>query len=372
MGSKQKADLRRAQLDAYVSVLKALASKKLDWSKRKLLADLRKHLNVSQDEYLRALDAVLKDPEVTAIRDGTPFFKPQDGSGVPGGSDWPGAFPTPPPPPPRIAPGNPGKTGSSPQAWDRNTPADQQASVRPTAASFPRNCRPEGQSSNVRMRPSRGRGSRRMPPGPRADAFRSVGFPSIDCLVGRKVERFRTKPDIGWVHAVVTDYDTNKDLHCIVHNFNMTGAESWEWVDARVEIEMGRLRVMPGLPIDLKTVVPSVILKPEEQTLNTGPDVEDPGSIRKASSQWCVPFEDSMFMRCLEWSGVAELEDMLKAVVARQQSLLDQLISEGAPRPDGEDPLVSALIEREVLKRREAELRKEGKKLKSSDRQGIH
>lgn len=86
---------------------------------------------------------------------------------------------------------------------------------------------------------------------------------SINQLVGRKVERFRSVPDVGWVHAVISDYDSQKEYHCVTFNFNLVGQESWEWVDVQAEVEAAKLRILPGLPVNLKIAVPSVVLKDE-------------------------------------------------------------------------------------------------------------
>lgn len=86
---------------------------------------------------------------------------------------------------------------------------------------------------------------------------------SVNQLVGRKVERFRSGPEVGWVHAVISDYDSQKKFHCVTFNFNLVGQETWEWVDVQAEVEAAKLRILPGLPVNLKLAVPSVVLKDE-------------------------------------------------------------------------------------------------------------
>eukprot|EP00803_Ostreobium_quekettii_P001587 evm.model.scf_7.18 EVM.evm.TU.scf_7.18 scf_7:141849-143027(-) len=58
-----KRPARKSQLQAYIAVLRALSSVKLDWSQQKLMVDLRKQLKISLEQHMKSLDKVLKDPE---------------------------------------------------------------------------------------------------------------------------------------------------------------------------------------------------------------------------------------------------------------------------------------------------------------------
>ncbi|KAK9839223.1 hypothetical protein WJX81_002221 [Elliptochloris bilobata] len=275
------------QTEAYRAVLRAIAATELDWSKEKLLTDLRKELQISNDEHYKVLSGVMADEEVTAIRTGVTMPAPPQAA-MPQGPG--GAVPGPkrrkdgeermplgarldrkqlkkarlaekelaPPPLPVAAP------LAGPRAPVRPGPAQRMAQMAPAPESprlDPRRGpgRPPGRPALAQATAAdaakRGRMGR-MPVGQAGAPLAALrpGEVQINELVGRKIWRFWPDEERQWVEGIVTDYRAADDHHAITYDMN-TPKESFEWFAIRNAREGVDYKLSDGLPLDPRELV---------------------------------------------------------------------------------------------------------------------
>ncbi|CAD7695292.1 unnamed protein product [Ostreobium quekettii] len=250
-----KRPARKSQLQAYIAVLRALSSVKLDWSQQKLMVDLRKQLKISLEQHMKSLDKVLKDPEVSAIREGLPLPARGDGAPATGAKRERSASPQ-----------HRGQQAALPRA---SAPQEDRRSAkaarRSTQHAGGRGSGLKGGRGGRGGRPGKesssrgGRIARVAPRDPKPPASMPRQSPpqaseDVHKYVGRKVLVYAKDSTPQWLEAVVTDYNKDTLKNCITYDFN-TGHESWHWLNVDKEVKRGVLRWAAGPPIDLQAVV---------------------------------------------------------------------------------------------------------------------
>lgn len=170
--------MRFLEQEAYMAVMRALAVKPMDWGKEKLLTDLRKELNITNDQHAQFLGTVMEDEIVLHVREKGPSAKVS-------------------------------KDLRKKVEGAKSTIA---GATTPTAK----------KAKKDKSKPQTGAvasGQRKAPSAPKIDEY-----------VGKKVKRW-WQDEGAWFDGIVTDYKPEQG-HCIVYDFN-TENESFEWYDIR-------------------------------------------------------------------------------------------------------------------------------------------
>mmetsp|Transcript_17460 Transcript_17460/g.52385 ORF Transcript_17460/g.52385 Transcript_17460/m.52385 type:complete len:247 (-) Transcript_17460:90-830(-) len=68
--------LVKLELEAYTAVLRAFAAQPMNWTREKLLSEMRRELHISTESHIIVMEAVMKDEELSAIREGKPIPAP--------------------------------------------------------------------------------------------------------------------------------------------------------------------------------------------------------------------------------------------------------------------------------------------------------
>ncbi|CAK0779853.1 hypothetical protein CVIRNUC_004871 [Coccomyxa viridis] len=253
------------QKEAYRAVLRAVAATQLDWSKEKLLTDLRKELGISSQEHFMVLEKVMSDKEVEALRENRPpegQAQPDAGLGKKRKDSAPlsGARPekklskkprhlelqevgleSPSTPAAMASPADtplgglgPGQRMSRPGQLTGSYPGTGGFDVKRGPG------RPAGrmdgiQSADVKRGPGRpparsapGLSSTVGRPGRKAKSGLAAASYTTNELVGRKIWRYWPLEENPWAEGLITDYREDTEEHCIVYNIS-TPDEAFEW-----------------------------------------------------------------------------------------------------------------------------------------------
>ena len=261
--------IRQLELDAYTALLRAFGaqSEAISWAKETLMSDMRKELRVADEQHRELLGKVGHDETLKRIRT---WRQTGEDPGFPGHSHDPSPSPAvsnsrkkqktghaaqtlpPPPPPPTLkslpAPllspalgaggGSRGKKTRSkgaavaPLVPARGAPGVGVAGVTPGRGGAP------------------GRGaapwSNHKGAGPSSDA-------PVDQWIGRRVMT-RWPEDNTFYDAIVSDYNDNTMLHCLVYDLG-TPEETWEWVDLK-RMDKKDVKWLEGPPVFLEGRAP--------------------------------------------------------------------------------------------------------------------
>ncbi|CAL8468299.1 g7839 [Coccomyxa elongata] len=291
--------LSQLQSDAYRAVLRAVATTQMDWSKEKLLTDLRKELQITTQEHFEVLTAVMQDNEIEALRENR-VLEPQPVTADAGllkrkkdvmGArvdytkkthkkprhleltesplDTPAGTPLPTYTPldaSQQQQRGPGRPSMRPFAYDP-------AAAGPASGGYEAK-RPPGRP------PGSGPGLAEPKRGPGRPPVRLTSQPSLtgrlskrksaistsaagiagataygtNELVGRKIWRYWPEEAKAWSEGIITDYRDWSDEHCIVYNIN-TPEESYEWFRIRDAKTPEEYRLVDGYAEDMKELV---------------------------------------------------------------------------------------------------------------------
>ncbi|KAK9914957.1 hypothetical protein WJX75_002902 [Coccomyxa subellipsoidea] len=270
----------------------------MDWSKEKLLTDLRKELQITTQEHFEVLTAVMQDKEIEALREnkvlepqaanvdaGLKRKKEAMGSGrmdynkklskkprhlelTDSPLDTPSGTPLPsyPPMDPLQQHRGPGRPSM------RQSGYGEAAAAAPGFGSYEAK-RPIGRP------PGSGPGSAEPKRGPGRPPVRLTSQPSLggrsskrkvglggaavaagttpygtNELVGRKIWRSWPEEANPWSEGIITDYRDWSDEHCIVYKIN-TPEESYEWFRLRDAKTPEEYRLVDGYADDMRELV---------------------------------------------------------------------------------------------------------------------
>ncbi|GAQ90819.1 hypothetical protein KFL_006890040 [Klebsormidium nitens] len=199
-GSDYGAQLRQLQQDAYTGVMRAFMaqSNNIGWDEEELLVGLRKSLHVAEETHRSIVQAERHNEGLRRIREG---LQQRGGSGGYGGAmthydGTPGAGFGPAktaPPPSLAARGRGGALGAT--KGRGGAPSGRGRGGRPGRAAGPAGSLPVGLTINEH--------------------------------VGKRVETLWDED--GWYQAIISDYNPDTDMHCLIYNIN-TPDEQWEWI----------------------------------------------------------------------------------------------------------------------------------------------
>ncbi|CAD6265659.1 unnamed protein product [Miscanthus lutarioriparius] len=236
--------IHQLEQEAYCSVLRAFKAQSdaITWEKESLITELRKELQVSDNEHRELLNRVNGDDIIRRIREWRESTGGLKMNLVNNSQRTHGAMPSPttsarkrqkmsqpipsasvPAPSamhsqPLTAPMQPSSSGAKkaapPGTKVKKTKPGQKIPGGPAVKSMPSSAGPGGRGPIINRNMSAG-----LPP----------EGPQLNPLIGRKVMT-RWPDDNSFYEAEITDYDPSKDVYALVYDIN-TAHETWEWVD---------------------------------------------------------------------------------------------------------------------------------------------
>ncbi|EIE19317.1 hypothetical protein COCSUDRAFT_48907 [Coccomyxa subellipsoidea C-169] len=291
--------LSQLQSDAYRAVLRAVATTQMDWSKEKLLTDLRKELQITTQEHFEVLTAVMQDKEIEALRENK-VLEPQAANvdaglkrkkdTITGRADYnkklskkprhleltdspldtPTGTPLPvytplDPPHQHRGPGRPsmrqgGGYGEAVAAaapgsggYEAKRPPGRPPGSGPGSAEPKRG--PGRPPVRLSTQPSLGGRTSKRKGGLGGAAVGTGTTPyGTNELVGRKIWRSWPEEANPWSEGIITDYKEHSDEHCIVYKIN-TPEESYEWFRLRDAKTPEEYKLVDGYAEDMRELV---------------------------------------------------------------------------------------------------------------------
>jgi len=231
--------VRRLEVSAYQSIMKALAVTGLTWEREDLIAKLRIELNVSNEDHMKVRENVGGDENVKRLRDAFVQYKL-----------------TPPEPP---APKRQKTQKKQQQYYQQQYPGgsdDDEDGYAPPQQQY-RQARPpkEPKPPSARMQKQLEKA---------AVLAKNLDALGVNEYICRRVKRF-WPAEGGWFDCIVTDYKEETKEHCLTYDIN-TENESFEWVKIE-ELDDREFQVVDAPPVDITTGAFKLRSRPEPPKL---------------------------------------------------------------------------------------------------------
>ncbi|GMH33243.1 hypothetical protein BSKO_01077 [Bryopsis sp. KO-2023] len=386
--------LEEYQHDAYMHVLRAFqVQKSNDWSRQKLLINLRKTLKISNEQHLSTLNNVVNDSELKELSTGHFTSKeqvsepPADVSVRPQGPSGNGQSHPQTPEPSRDTMHEKRQPKASPhpskKSQDRSRGKSRQAhsSDGRTVNTNPSGLNAKGggavpskkkihNASSPSEGPAPNSTTSTLTPSMRPPNTHSIGPNSVNAFVGRRAESFWAESDPPWVKAVITDYSVETRKHCLTYDYN-THDETFEWVDLDSLLREGQVRLLAGPAVDLASLamggrkgIGHYQAGSSGKVLGKRTRFADEHGY--ANGGMDAPFDSNFLYHKLQHGSLEDLEEMLNSVMKRRKIVLDKLV-ESSDAEKIKDPLARAIVDLSRLERRAEELSKERASLAEKD-----
>ena len=231
--------VRRLEVSAYQSIMKALAVTGLTWEREDLIAKLRIELNVSNEDHMKVRENVGGDENVKRLRDAFVQYKL-----------------TPPEPP---AAKRQKTQKKQQQYYQQQYPGDEdddEDGYAPPQQQY-RQARPpkEPKPPSARMQKQLEKA---------AVLAKNLDALGVNEYICRRVKRF-WPAEGGWFDCIVTDYKEETKEHCLTYDIN-TENESFEWVKIE-ELDDREFQVVDAPPVDITTGAFKLRSRPEPPKL---------------------------------------------------------------------------------------------------------
>lgn len=228
--------VRRLEVSAYQSIMKALAVTGLTWDREDLIAKLRIELNVSNEDHMKVRENVGGDENVKQLRDAYAQYKLN------------------PPDPPAPKRQRVQQQYQQPMGDDEHgehgggyaPPQQQYRQPKPPKEPKPPSARMVKQMEKA------------------AVLAKNLDALGVNEYICRRVKRF-WPAEGGWFDCIVTDYKEETKEHCLTYDIN-TENESFEWVVIE-ELNDREFQVVDAPPVDITSGAFKLRSKPEPPKL---------------------------------------------------------------------------------------------------------
>mmetsp|Transcript_19118 Transcript_19118/g.48239 ORF Transcript_19118/g.48239 Transcript_19118/m.48239 type:complete len:381 (-) Transcript_19118:242-1384(-) len=370
LGVQVAAAKRQLQVEGYTAFIRALSVNNLDWRLERLMADVRKELDIAQEQHLEIVEKVMSEPAGAAIREGKLPPKPI--------APAPAPMPVPVPPPAEAHPTPTGGKGKK-RKMDAPLPPAM-APIQPPApmmaptAALPKKGKKGAAAAAAAVAAAAAAAADSavpIPTGPLA--------PGLNKWVGRVVERAW---EGAWHQAVVTDFNPVTGLHALSYEYG-SPRESFEWYSCdrgprsqfrptirAVDIKpiIARLAAAGKLAVPMPMSVPVPVPSQqqardprEDQPIAPPRGGKKKGGTPKAPAGPKAADKDAEFLAKVGAANMEELGRMSAQLRTEEARVMAEMIEIGDTDDDeGEEAALARLTaEWQKLSSRESEIRRE-------------